>query len=69
MGLQWDYVVDRICTLSIFRSQEMEKAETFLYKMLPVISPESYLTKKEIQELFKVVEEEKAEQVSIFSKL
>lgn len=65
VGLQWDYVTEFVLYLS-FRSQEMEKAETFLYKMLSVISPESYLTKKEIQELFKVVEEEKAEQVSIF---
>ena len=51
-----DYATGFVTSVS-FRSADMEKAMRFLYEMLPVVSPESYLTEEEIQDFFQVVKD------------
>ncbi|HJC82700.1 MAG TPA: serine/threonine protein kinase [Candidatus Anaerostipes avicola] len=46
-----DYVTGFVTELR-FTSKKRDEAEAFLYKMLPILSPESYLTEDEIKELF-----------------
>ena len=46
-----DYVTGFVTELR-FTSEKQDEAEDFLYKMLPILSPESYLTEDEIKELF-----------------
>lgn len=45
-----DYVTGFVTELR-FTSEKQDEAEAFLYKMLPILSPESYLTEDEIKEL------------------
>ena len=52
-----DYVTNFVTKLS-FNSSYQEKVKAFVYKMLPILSPESYLTEEEIEELFGYLKEQ-----------
>lgn len=56
VSMHSDYATGFVTSVS-FRSADMEKAMRFLYEMLPVVSPESYLTEEEIQDFFQVVKD------------
>src|SRR5699024_367887 len=52
-----DYVTNFVTKLS-FNSSDQEEVKAFVYKMLPILSPESYLTEEEIEELFDYLKEQ-----------
>lgn len=56
VSIHSDYVTEFV-TYVTFRSADMKKAMRFLYKMLPVVSPESYLTEEEIHDFFQIVKD------------
>lgn len=64
---QWDYgeetvnmysdYVTKFVTYLQLTSKDQETVEAFLYRMLPILSPESYLTEEEIKDLFERLSE------------
>lgn len=63
VGIYYDYVTEFVTYVS-FHSPETERVVAFLHEMLPVISPESYLTEQEIYNLLQTAED-KGEYISV----
>lgn len=56
LWIRSDYVTDYVGDVS-YCSADREQVEEFLYEMLPVVSPESFLTREEIRELLETAEQ------------
>ncbi len=48
---RWEYTTGFVQQME-YQTYEEGRAKLFLHEMLPMVSPESYLTEKEIQKLF-----------------
>lgn len=57
LWIDYDIVTDYVTSL-MFYSPDKEKSVDFIYEILPLVSPESYLDKEEIREIFRKAEEE-----------
>ena len=57
MWIESDYVTDYVESV-MFLSADSGRAAEFLYKMIPVVSPETFLTEEEIMELLETAKRE-----------